>query len=271
MAQIVNAAGDDCLAPSSFPIPTGHARLGAPLRSPWPGAPPQSAGGVLLASSALGHLRRRHGAACLDPGLRRQHLPVHRRARRATTPTRPPRSTPPTAGSSPTSGSSGGPWCRSKEMSPCVGPPSSPPRTSASTSTTGSTGTASSARSRPTSCKFRSPKGSPPSPCSWPATSGPRTSAAGTSRSSARCARSRWPREIEAKYPKDKILELYLNQIDLGNRAFGVEAASQRYFGKSVARPERGRGGDAGGHPQGARPATTRAGIPRLASSAATW
>src|SRR5688500_4083394 len=41
-------------------------------------------------------------------------------------------------------------------------------------------------------------------------------------------------REIEDRYPKDKILELYLNQIDLGNRAFGVEAASQRYFGKSV-------------------------------------
>src|SRR5918994_459210 len=40
--------------------------------------------------------------------------------------------------------------------------------------------------------------------------------------------------EIEDKYSKDKILELYLNQIDLGNRAFGVEAASQRYFGKSV-------------------------------------
>jgi penicillin-binding protein 1A len=41
-------------------------------------------------------------------------------------------------------------------------------------------------------------------------------------------------REIEATYSKDKILELYLNQIDLGNRAYGVEAASQRYFGKSV-------------------------------------
>ncbi len=41
-------------------------------------------------------------------------------------------------------------------------------------------------------------------------------------------------REIEGKYSKDKILELYLNQIDLGNRAYGVEAASQRYFGKSV-------------------------------------
>ena len=40
--------------------------------------------------------------------------------------------------------------------------------------------------------------------------------------------------EIEKNYSKDKILELYLNQIELGNRAFGVEAASQRYFGKSV-------------------------------------
>jgi penicillin-binding protein 1A len=40
--------------------------------------------------------------------------------------------------------------------------------------------------------------------------------------------------EIERKYSKDKILELYLNQINLGNRAYGVEAASQRYFGKSV-------------------------------------
>jgi len=40
--------------------------------------------------------------------------------------------------------------------------------------------------------------------------------------------------DIERSYPKDKILELYLNQVDLGNRAFGVEAASQRYFGKSA-------------------------------------
>ena len=40
--------------------------------------------------------------------------------------------------------------------------------------------------------------------------------------------------EIERNYSKDKILELYLNQIDLGNRAFGVEAAAQRYFGKSA-------------------------------------
>jgi penicillin-binding protein 1A len=41
-------------------------------------------------------------------------------------------------------------------------------------------------------------------------------------------------RQIESRYSKDKILELYLNQINLGNGAYGVETASQRYFGKSV-------------------------------------
>ena len=41
-------------------------------------------------------------------------------------------------------------------------------------------------------------------------------------------------REIESKFSKQKILELYLNQINLGNGAYGVETAAQRYFGKSV-------------------------------------
>ncbi len=41
-------------------------------------------------------------------------------------------------------------------------------------------------------------------------------------------------RAIEAKYSKDKILELYLNQISLGNGSFGVETAAERYFGKSA-------------------------------------
>ena len=41
-------------------------------------------------------------------------------------------------------------------------------------------------------------------------------------------------RAIEASYPKDKILELYLNQIPLGNGSYGVETAAQRYFGKSA-------------------------------------
>ncbi len=39
---------------------------------------------------------------------------------------------------------------------------------------------------------------------------------------------------IESKYSKDHILELYLNQINLGGGAYGVETAAQRYFGKSV-------------------------------------
>ena len=41
-------------------------------------------------------------------------------------------------------------------------------------------------------------------------------------------------REIEASYSKDRILELYLNQIYLGNGAYGVETAAQQYFGKSA-------------------------------------
>jgi len=45
---------------------------------------------------------------------------------------------------------------------------------------------------------------------------------------------ARVAREIERSYPKDKILELYLNQINLGSGAYGVETASQRYFGKRV-------------------------------------
>ena len=41
-------------------------------------------------------------------------------------------------------------------------------------------------------------------------------------------------RAIEAKYSKDRILELYLNQINFGNGAYGIETAAQRYFGKAV-------------------------------------
>jgi len=40
--------------------------------------------------------------------------------------------------------------------------------------------------------------------------------------------------DIEQRYPKDRILELYLNQINLGAGAHGVETAARRYFGKSV-------------------------------------
>ncbi|RCS56591.1 penicillin-binding protein 1A [Parvibium lacunae] len=40
--------------------------------------------------------------------------------------------------------------------------------------------------------------------------------------------------KIEATLPKDKILELYLNQIYLGQRAYGFASASQIYFGKPL-------------------------------------
>ena len=40
--------------------------------------------------------------------------------------------------------------------------------------------------------------------------------------------------KIERTFDKKKILELYLNQIYLGNGAYGVEAAARVYFGKHV-------------------------------------
>ncbi|HET7791128.1 MAG TPA: PBP1A family penicillin-binding protein [Gemmatimonadales bacterium] len=40
--------------------------------------------------------------------------------------------------------------------------------------------------------------------------------------------------ELEHNFPKDSILELYLNLINLGAGANGVEAAAQIYFGKSA-------------------------------------
>jgi penicillin-binding protein 1A len=39
---------------------------------------------------------------------------------------------------------------------------------------------------------------------------------------------------LEHKFSKNEILELYLNRVYFGSGAYGVEAASQRYFGKSA-------------------------------------
>jgi len=41
--------------------------------------------------------------------------------------------------------------------------------------------------------------------------------------------------KIERELPKEKILELYLNKIYLGHRSYGVGAAAQVYYGKTVA------------------------------------
>ncbi len=40
---------------------------------------------------------------------------------------------------------------------------------------------------------------------------------------------------LEQTLTKDKILELYLNEIDLGQRSFGVTAAAQTYYNKTLA------------------------------------
>ncbi|HLH22637.1 MAG TPA: PBP1A family penicillin-binding protein [Chloroflexota bacterium] len=40
--------------------------------------------------------------------------------------------------------------------------------------------------------------------------------------------------QLSRTYSKDQILEMYLNEIYYGNLAYGVEAAAQTYFGKSV-------------------------------------
>jgi penicillin-binding protein 1A len=40
--------------------------------------------------------------------------------------------------------------------------------------------------------------------------------------------------KIEHEYTKNKIMELYLNQIFMGHRAYGIAAAAQVYYGKSL-------------------------------------
>jgi monofunctional biosynthetic peptidoglycan transglycosylase len=56
---------------------------------------------------------------------------------------------------------------------------------------------------------------------------------------------SSWPRKaleayftvlIEAAWSKRRILEVYLNVAEFGRGVYGVEAAAERYFGKSAAR-----------------------------------
>jgi 1A family penicillin-binding protein len=40
--------------------------------------------------------------------------------------------------------------------------------------------------------------------------------------------------QVERKYTKDQILQMYLNEIPYGGAAYGVESASEIYFGKNV-------------------------------------
>ena len=40
--------------------------------------------------------------------------------------------------------------------------------------------------------------------------------------------------QVDRKYSKDQILEMYLNDVGYGGSAVGVQAASQLYFNKDV-------------------------------------
>ena len=125
--------------------------------------------------------------------------------------------------------------------------PSSRPRTSASTSTAASTTSACCARRSPT--------------CTGGARAGRRTITMQVARNFFLTREKTFTRKlyevllafkIEASLTKDQILELYINQIYLGQRAYGFAAAAQIYFGKPLQRDHARRGRDAGRPAQGA-------------------
>ena len=74
---------------------------------------------------------------------------------------------------------------------------------------------------------------------------------------------------LERRYSKDRLLELYLNQIYFGSGAFGVEAAAQTFFGKSVTNLTLSESALLAGLAQGARPPTRPSIIPRPRSAGA--
>jgi 1A family penicillin-binding protein len=41
--------------------------------------------------------------------------------------------------------------------------------------------------------------------------------------------------EVNSRFSKDQVLQMYLNEVPYGGTAWGVEAASERYFGKKVS------------------------------------
>ena len=75
---------------------------------------------------------------------------------------------------------------------------------------------------------------------------------------------------IENQLSKNRILEIYLNEIYLGAGAYGVAAAAETYFGKTLDRAHPGRGGlsrrpaEGAQQLQSAAPSRSGAGSPRL-------
>ena len=72
--------------------------------------------------------------------------------------------------------------------------------------------------------------------------------------------------QIERRYSKDEILQMYLNEIPYGGQAWGIEAASQMFFGKKTSELSLAESSMLAGLPQ----ATTRF-SPRNDPDAAQW
>ena len=134
----------------------------------------------------------------------------------------------------------------------------SPPRTRPSGRTRASTSAASCAPCSRTSRPARPSRAPRPSASSWSAcasstpSSWPIRSARSSARSrrrSSRCASTTATRATEGK---QRILEMYLNQVYYGNNAYGIWAAANAYFGKDLTSDAPGgpaddqRGGHAG-------------------------
>ncbi len=56
--------------------------------------------------------------------------------------------------------------------------------------------------------------------------------------------------QVESKFSKNQILEMYLNEVPYGGTAYGIEAASQTYFGKKVSELNLGESALIAGLPQ---------------------
>jgi penicillin-binding protein 1C len=56
--------------------------------------------------------------------------------------------------------------------------------------------------------------------------------------------------EITRRYSKDEILELYLNEFNYGNMAYGIQAAAETYFGATASNLTLGQAGFLAGLPQ---------------------
>ncbi|MDA8233262.1 MAG: transglycosylase domain-containing protein [Clostridia bacterium] len=67
--------------------------------------------------------------------------------------------------------------------------------------------------------------------------------------------------QLEKKYTKDEILEMYLNQIYFGSGAYGVDSASRKFFGLPVGKLNLAQGAMLAGlpkNPAGYNPLTNR-------------